>query len=164
MNLSLPILIGIGSNEQPERAVRQAEQALRDAFGEVTLSRILRTAPLDGRGPDYLNAVALVYSDKTPAELNTLLKTIEDRLGRQRQQPANAIPRIAIDLDLLLVGDICDDSLKLPAAELTERPFCLFPAAELLPEWRHPRHHATLRQLAEQAQTDKNSTSGYPLS
>jgi len=153
-----PILIGIGSNDQPEHAIHQATQALRETFGKVTLARILRTAPLDGRGPDYLNTVALVHSDKTPDEIKALLKAIEDRLGRLRQQPPDAIPRIAIDLDLLIVGDICDDALKLPSPDLTERPFCLYPAAELLPDWRHPRQHATLRQLAEQAQANKAST------
>lgn len=151
-----PILIGIGSNDQPERAISQAKQALREAFGQVRLSRVLRTAPLDGRGPDYLNAVALVHSDKTPAEITAQLKTIENRLGRQHQQPPDAIPRIAIDLDLLVAGNTCDDSLKLPAPDLTERPFCLFPAAELLPDWVHPHYHATLRQLADQAR-DRNT-------
>ncbi|NLE54715.1 MAG: 2-amino-4-hydroxy-6-hydroxymethyldihydropteridine diphosphokinase [Lentisphaerae bacterium] len=151
-----PILIGIGSNDYPERAIGKAEQALRDAFGEVSLSHVLRTAPLDGRGPDYLNAVALVHSDRTPTEIIAILKAIEDRLGRQRQQPTDAIPRIVIDLDLLIAGDVCDGSLDLPAPDLTERPFCLFPAAELLPNWLHPRHHATLRELADQAR-DHNS-------
>lgn len=150
-----PILIGIGSNDHPEHAIRQAEQALRDAFGEVRLSRILRTAPLNGRGPDYLNAVALVHSNQPPADIIALLKAIENRLGRRRQQPPNAVPRIVIDLDLLLAGDTCDDTLGLPAADLTERPFCLFPAAELLPDWLHPHHIATLRQLADQAQDNK---------
>lgn len=158
MNHPPPILIGIGSNDQPERAICQAEQALRNAFGELRLSRVLRTAPLDGRGPDYLNAVALVHSDKSPAEIVAMLKTIEDRLGRVRTHPAGTAPRIAIDLDLLIAGDTCDDALKLPATDLTERPFCLFPAAELLPDWVHPHHHATLRRLADKAQSGNTFT------
>jgi 7,8-dihydro-6-hydroxymethylpterin-pyrophosphokinase len=55
-----------------------------------------------------------------------------------------------LDLDLLLYGDsvIEEAGLRVPHPRMTERPFVLWPLAEIAGEWVHP---ATGRRIDEMA-------------
>jgi len=88
--------------------------------------------------PDYLNAVVKGRFkgdglDKA-LELLTLLHTIEEAHGRVRTI-RNAAR--ALDLDLLLFGDLESDSenLILPHPRMLERAFVLLPASEIDEKW-----------------------------
>ena len=83
------------------------------------------------------------------------MRCIEARLGRDRSTPAI----VAIDLDLLLYGEIIDATLKLPSPDLIERPFCLQPAATLAPEVIHPILGVSLATLAQQRKKHEQHSS-----
>lgn len=105
----------------------------------VAASALYRSAPVEGGGPDYINAVAELETALPALELLHLLLAIEVRYGRVRTE-RNA-PR-TLDLDLLLYGDTVSASpeLTLPHPRMAERAFVLRPLAELAPDLVVPGH------------------------
>ena len=103
-------------------------------------SSLYRTAPLDtdsgsetrAPGADYLNAVAALETGLSALALLDQLQRIESRAGRERTY-RNA-PR-TLDLDLLLYGSGCINSLRLtvPHPRMLLRAFVLVPLAEIAP-------------------------------
>jgi 2-amino-4-hydroxy-6-hydroxymethyldihydropteridine diphosphokinase len=96
----------------------------------VAASSLYRTAPVDGEGPDYINAVGEIETTMSAVDLLVALQAIETRYGRVRTTK-NA-PR-TLDLDLLLYGDasIATPELVVPHPRLHERAFVLLPLIEL---------------------------------
>ena len=137
------ILIALGANlPSPAGAPAQTlEAALREvARRSITIesrSGFYRTPawpnPAD---PPFVNAVATVRSDLSPAALLAVLHEVEAAFGRQRGT-ANA-PR-TLDLDLLdYDGRIESGPPQLPHPRIAERGFVLVPLQEVAPDWRHP--------------------------
>ncbi|MBR4221439.1 MAG: 2-amino-4-hydroxy-6-hydroxymethyldihydropteridine diphosphokinase [Victivallales bacterium] len=143
------LLISLGTNCGGPGKLAEAIEALREAFSEVVATVPEETAPLEGTGPSYFNCVAMARTMLSPQEVKRCLREIEGRLGRERSTPAV----VAIDLDLLLYGNLVDATLKLPSPDLVERPFCLQPAVELAPDFIHPILKISLKNLAQQRKT-----------
>ena len=142
-------VIGLGSNRRgrhgsPAREVRAAIDALG---GLVVASPIVASAPLGPSIRRFANAVALIESDENPPELLARLKTIEGRFGRRRGQRWGA--RV-IDLDIILWsgGSWAGPGLIVPHVQFRERGFVVGPLATIVPAWRDPVTHRTVRQLA----------------
>ena len=112
-------------------------------------SSVWRSAPQGPPQPDYLNAAVLVETPAHPIAILTLCQDLEAEAGRNRarEQRWGARP---LDLDLLIAPGLVIESpvLVLPHPRLAERRFALAPAAELAPNWLHPRLHRTLAELA----------------
>lgn len=147
------ILIGLGANlPSPEFGAPEntLEAALRFLAGKgVTVRRrsnwyVSPPIPPSDQ-PWYVNGVASVETELTPAALLDVLQDTERRLGRTRRTRWEA--RVA-DLDLLAYGDQIisggqgegahDSDLTVPHPRLHERHFVLVPLAELDGGWRHP--------------------------
>lgn len=134
--------IGLGSNlDDPQRQVRRAlaELAELPSTRVSAVSSLYRSPPLQGTGvpqdqPDYINAVARLESALTAEALLDALQAIEARHGRVRSG-AHWGPR-TLDLDILLYGDMCIDTLRLrvPHPGLADRNFVLQPLAEIAPD------------------------------
>lgn len=147
-------VIGIGSNRRhgrhgaPARIVAAAVGAI--AAQGLTVVRCSRTRRSPALGPsarDFANAALLVDSALPPLALLALLKRIERDFGRRRGRRWGA--RV-LDLDILAwsLGRWQSRTLIVPHAALADRRFAIGPAAEIAPDWRHPRDGRTLRQLA----------------
>lgn len=146
-------VIGIGSNRRhgrhgaPARIVAAAVAAM--AAQGLTIVRRSRTHRTPALGPstrDFANAALLVDSSLPPSVLLALLKRIERDFGRRRGQRWGA--RV-LDLDILAwsAGAWRSRALIVPHVALADRRFAIGPATEVAPDWRHPRHGLTLRQL-----------------
>ncbi len=129
-----------------DAAVRRlrAEPGLR----LVAASECYETAPVDcppGSGA-YLNAAAVVETDRDPEALLDLLHRIERQFGRVRGE-TNA-PR-TLDLDLLLYDQrvIATPRLVVPHPRMHERAFVLVPLADVAADWVHPASGQTVRGL-----------------
>jgi 2-amino-4-hydroxy-6-hydroxymethyldihydropteridine diphosphokinase len=139
-------LVALGSNLGDRRASLEAGLRALGALGEVTPSPLWTETPDEsGRGPDYLNTVALVETPLAPRALLEELLRIELRLGRDRGAGRNA-PR-TLDLDLILAGEArgtwawpAPEDLRALGEELTlvlphpragGRPFVVEPAKAL---------------------------------
>ena len=128
--------IGLGANlgDAPQ-TVRAAIEAIAGLSGTTVTqcSSLYRSAPVDARGPDYVNAVIEIRTAFTAPELLAQLQRIERGAGRTRPYP-NA-PR-TLDLDLLLFGSasISSAQLTVPHLRMQQRAFVLLPLAEIAPQ------------------------------
>jgi len=130
---SVTAYVGVGAN------LGFARDAVLNALADlsrlpetefVAASGLYRSAPVDGDGPDYVNAVAELSTALSAHALLTTLQAIETRYGRVRTT-RNA-PR-TLDLDLLLYDDgiITTPDLVVPHPRIGERAFVLEPLIEL---------------------------------
>jgi len=128
--------IAIGSNIDPAGHVRAAIRRLAHQAHLVGISTVYQTDAL-GRPEQspYYNCIAEIETELPPLALKqTILRPIEDSLGRRRSADKYA-PR-TIDLDLIVYGDLVlhADGLTLPDPEINKRPFLAIPLFELAPD------------------------------
>ncbi|WP_170419016.1 2-amino-4-hydroxy-6-hydroxymethyldihydropteridine diphosphokinase [Ruegeria atlantica] len=119
-----------------------------------------------GAGPDYVNAAALIETDRTPTELLNLLHQIEHQFGRERVQRWGMR---TLDLDLVCYDEVvlpdraeydrwltlspdeqtkvAPEQLILPHPRLQDRAFVLVPMADVAPDWRHPVLGQTVAEM-----------------
>jgi 2-amino-4-hydroxy-6-hydroxymethyldihydropteridine diphosphokinase len=120
------VVIGIGSNINPKENLLRAVESLSKLTEILVLSKVYRTQPIGGAGPNFLNAAALVTTKLSMTELKVdVLRQIESKLGRVRSSDPNS-PR-TIDLDILIFDGIVIDQNIWHIAHL-----CV-PTSELLP-------------------------------
>ena len=144
------LLIGLGGNQGAVQDVFSlAVASLAAHVDVVSRSAVWRSEAQGPPQPDYLNAAILVETGIHPHEILSLCRGIEADAGRDRARERRFGPR-PLDLDLLLAPGLVIEtpSLTLPHPRLAERRFALAPAAELAPEWVHPRALLTLAELA----------------
>src|SRR5262252_5729012 len=107
------IFVGLGSNLDADRRLREAVRTLETAFGPLRRSAVYLTPAVGGPAPDYLNAAVAFNSDLSADDVKARLVEIEDAARRNRSQPrAGAV--VGLDLDLLLYGRRVDARQRLP--------------------------------------------------
>ncbi|MBI2340720.1 MAG: 2-amino-4-hydroxy-6-hydroxymethyldihydropteridine diphosphokinase [Deltaproteobacteria bacterium] len=148
--------IAIGSNlgnpaEQCHRALCKLENT--EGITLACCSSFYPTDPLVPDGvdhstvPAYVNAVCEISTTLTPELLLARLLVIEKEMGRERREKWES--RI-IDLDLLFYDDLVfhTNTLRVPHPEIQNRRFVLEPLCEIAPQWIHPVHKRTVREMA----------------
>ncbi|WP_420586258.1 2-amino-4-hydroxy-6-hydroxymethyldihydropteridine diphosphokinase [Ruegeria sp.] len=157
-------VIALGANlnlrgSEPKVTLQKALDAMsRQGVVIRAVSRFFATPCFPaGAGPDYVNAAALIETEKTPSELLQLLHEVEHEYGRERVQRWGMR---TLDLDLLCYDDVvlpdraeydrwltlspeaqrqqAPDQLILPHPRLQDRAFVLVPMADIAPDWQHP--------------------------
>ena len=95
----------------------------------------------------FLNAVLIVESDRTPADLHRALADIENELGRVRNEDRFA-PR-AIDIDILFAGKdrYNEPRLKIPHPRWAERRFVVQPLADVRANLVLPGAEKTVKEI-----------------
>jgi len=127
------------------------------------VSSLYETEPVGLRDqPWFLNLVAEGVTALFPLQLLDRLQKIENQLGRHRLTKGG--PR-TIDIDILFFGpfSIHSDRLIVPHPRLEQRRFALEPLSELVPEFRHPVSHLTVRELLA-ASGDRSAVRRIPCS
>ncbi|MFN4292461.1 MAG: 2-amino-4-hydroxy-6-hydroxymethyldihydropteridine diphosphokinase [Permianibacter sp.] len=95
-------LLGIGSNVAPERNVPAVLKALLVLSPQLYVSRVVQTQPEGMQSEhDFLNLVALIATDLSPAALKAATNRIEEELGRDRSAPDRKVRDRPADIDLL---------------------------------------------------------------
>jgi 2-amino-4-hydroxy-6-hydroxymethyldihydropteridine diphosphokinase len=144
------VIVGLGGNRGAvEHAFAAARATLAERFTVHAASSLWRSAAVGPAQPDFLNAALLVGADAHPMQLLAVCLLVEAAAGRDRRSEARWGPR-PLDLDLLAAERCVIEApaLRLPHPRLAARRFAVLPAAELAPDWRHPRLHRTLADLA----------------
>ena len=153
---SYRVYIGLGSNLQsPLHQVGRAVEAISALAQTLFIARSpwYRSVAIGpGDQPDYINGVAAVDTQLSPAQLLSALHAIEATQGRVRRQRWAAR---TVDLDILLYGDevVATDRLRIPHPRLHQRNFVLYPLADLAPQLVLP-DGATLASLLAQSNRD----------
>lgn len=130
------VFVGVGSNLDRERNIVAGVAALRDAFGELRESSVIDNPAVGFVGDDFLNLVVGFETADAVQVVADRLRAIEQSFGRMRGDD-RYVAR-ALDLDLLLYGDLVDENLRIPRADILEYDFVLGPLAEIAPDHRHP--------------------------
>jgi len=120
------VIIGLGSNIDPERNLTKARAFLEAQFSILGHSQIQETTPIGVPAQNnFLNGAMLMETTLDPEAFKTELRTIEDQLDRQRDN--SDAPR-TIDLDIVAWnGKIIDQ-------DVYEREFLKKAVLELCPE------------------------------
>ena len=121
------VVIGLGSNIDPEANLEQAVQELKSRFKVLKRSQWTRTKPIGIQDqPDFYNGALLMETELEQQSLKKELKRIEDLLGRDRSLPKYG-PR-KIDLDILIWNK------KVIDEDYYERDFLRKGVEEIIPD------------------------------
>ena len=124
------VIIGLGSNIEPEQNIAEARKILADQFDVFKESDFIRTKPVGyTEQDDFINGAVLLKTKLAQQELTATLKTIEKDLGRQVSKIKSG-PR-TIDLDIVTFnGEIIDQ-------DFYTRDFLKNSVLELIPNLDH---------------------------
>ena len=121
------VVIGLGSNIDPEANLEQAVLELKSRFKVSKRSQWTRTKPIGIQDqPDFYNGALLMETELEQQNLKKELKRIEDILGRDRSLPKFG-PR-TIDLDILIWNK------KVVDKDYYERDFLRKGVEEIIPD------------------------------
>ncbi len=136
------VYIGLGSNLGDSQGQLTSALEAMDQLGSTrvqAVSSMYASKPMGPQDqPDYVNAVAQLETQLSPAALLRSLQKIEQDHHRQRKDERWG-PR-TLDLDILLFGDqkIDTPDLVIPHYGMAEREFVLVPLFELSPSMIMP--------------------------
>lgn len=157
------VYLGIGSNVDRERHIAMGLLALRQAFGELQVSKVYRCKAVGFDGEDFYNLAVGLRSDHTPDQIRDRLREIEDRFGRDRNQPR--FSDRTLDIDLLLYGDteIDSESLKVPRDEVLKQAYVLKPLVDIAADFEHPQTGRSLSEHWGMMETDPEDLTEVPI-
>ncbi len=122
-------IIGIGSNIHAESNIEKMFGILETKVDVLKVSTMIKTKAVGIEDqPDYTNGAVKIETKLDLEDLNQLLKSIEDQLGRDRSGPKFG-PR-TMDLDIVVWnGEIVDpdyytrDFIRKSVREVDDGPF-----------------------------------------
>jgi 2-amino-4-hydroxy-6-hydroxymethyldihydropteridine diphosphokinase len=103
------VIISVGSNINPQTNISESRDILSREAKLLDYADTIETAPVGYTSqPNFLNTAYLVVTPLEFADFNAFLKSVEDRMGRERG-PIKSGPR-TIDLDIIVWdGDVLTD-------------------------------------------------------
>jgi 2-amino-4-hydroxy-6-hydroxymethyldihydropteridine diphosphokinase len=139
--------ISIGSNINKDEHIPASLRALKQAFGELTVSSIYESEPVGFTGDVFYNLVVGFDSDLEVKAVAKQLRQIE--LDNGRTPDSRKFAARTLDLDLILYGDLIvnDGRLRIPRDEIEHYAFVLEPLAEIAPTLKHPISHLSYAEL-----------------
>lgn len=128
--LNHQVIIELGSNIEPEKYIPKAKQLLSEKFKIISESKFVKTKPIGGISqPDFINGAVLLETELSAQELKTVLKSLEEQLGRKKGSPSFG-PR-TMDLDIVVWNDEIVDS------DFYKRAYLKESVLELCPDLRY---------------------------
>lgn len=154
------VYLALGSNlNQPVEQLKKALLALQKlSTSPVIHSDFYQSKAIGPAGqPDYINAVAMIHTNKEPQALLQYLQEIEDDQDRNRNTERWG-PR-TLDLDILLYDGLIVDTpaLTIPHKEMLNRNFVLCPLHEIAPKLILPNGSDIKSALNKLEQTKLNT-------
>lgn len=155
---AVEVYLGLGSNQDAERHIREGIEALQACFGAVELSPLYRSTAVGFEGRDFINGAARIHTVWTVGQLKQWLTDLENAHGRDRSQPK--FSDRSLDIDILFFADQVGtvDGLELPRDEILKYAHVLKPMADLAPELVHPVTGRTLSDHWERFEGDRSLT------
>jgi 2-amino-4-hydroxy-6-hydroxymethyldihydropteridine diphosphokinase len=148
------VALGLGSNVGDRLGhLKFAVRDLGRLLVRPSCSSVYESAPMYvAEQPEFLNACCVGATALGPPELLSTLQRIEREAGRRTGGTRYGAREL--DLDLLLYGDrvIARPGLRIPHPRMSERPFVLWPLAEVAGDWVHPETGLGIDEMAARLQ------------
>ncbi len=148
------IYLALGTNlGDRETNLKRAKELLAPKVVIEQESAIYVTPPWGyADQPEFLNQVIKVRACLNPHKLLKALKSIENKMGREKTIRYG--PRL-IDLDILFYGQrvVQKKNLCIPHPRLHKRAFVLVPLGEIAPDFLHPLLKVRVQDLLSQVDT-----------
>ena len=143
------LILLIGGNLGDRLALlTKARELISQEVGEVKhQSKTYKTEAWGGSPqPYYLNQALLVHTQHTAHHTLTTCQSIENKLGRKREERWNSR---TMDIDLISYGtDILKtETLELPHPRIGDRKFVMIPMLDIVPMWTHPISGLSLEDM-----------------
>ena len=142
------VYLGLGSNLGDREAhLRHALELLGKSIALDKTSSVYDTEPWGYRAqPRFLNCVCEGRTDLEPQALLSIVKNVEEAVGREPTFPNG--PRL-IDVDILFYGKrvVREPGLDIPHPRMAERAFVLAPLGEIAEDYFHPVLKVTVTEL-----------------
>lgn len=141
------VFLGLGSNIDATRHIRDALSDLRIYFGGVQLSPVYESEAVGFAGDNFLNMVVVIDTNMDIGALHKALRDIENKHGRDRRTPK--FSGRTLDIDILMYDSCVGDfsGVTLPRDEILKNAFVLKPLCDLAPDLMHPQKNKTIAQL-----------------
>ncbi len=152
MEIEKIIYLSIGTNQGDRLAnLKNAINMIAERVGSVILiSSVYENPPLGFESDEqFFN---LCISVSTILKLESVLQvtqSIEQEMGRQRNENQNGYTNRIIDIDLIMVEDTCiqTSDLIIPHPRFRERKFVLVPLQEIAAELIDPISEISIKRL-----------------
>ena len=143
------IFVGIGSNIDREKNIKSCIDMLRGLYGEVITSPVYETESMGFDGPNFYNLVSCFETDESIYDLKNNLNKIENNHGRHFNE--TKFSSRTLDIDILYYDDLVlsDDKVQIPRKEICEYDFVLKPLIDLVPEFIHPIHNISHKEIMD---------------
>jgi len=142
------VCVELGGNIQADHYLPRAMEELRARFNVLKVSQVWETPPVGCEGcENFLNAAALIQTDRSLEELKTIFRQIEKDLDRVRTADKFA-PR-TIDIDTLVYDGVVVEP------ELWAYAHLAVPVGEIMPEVVNEKAGKVLGEVAEKMQREQ---------
>ncbi|SCY72374.1 2-amino-4-hydroxy-6-hydroxymethyldihydropteridine diphosphokinase [Flavobacterium caeni] len=152
------VILSIGSNQGDRLQYIQSALALihQKAGTVVKVSKLYETPAWGFESAPFYNCALVLHATRTAQEILSKILSIEESLGRVRNQGEGYQSR-TIDIDLIAFDEdiIATGNLQVPHPHMQERLFVLLPMRDLKLDWRHPILQKYLPELLR-ASEDKS--------
>ena len=117
------VLLGVGSNIDPQQNIGAGLDALQQDFGELAISSVYQSAAVGFEGEPFHNLVVGLDSPVSAGQLARHLRQLEHAMGRPLD--TSRFSSRTLDIDILTYADCCGvvDGVQLPREEITENAF-----------------------------------------
>ena len=145
--MSHRIFVGIGSNIDREKNIKSCVSILKDVYGDMMISPVYETESIGFDGPNFYNLVSCFETNQSVYELKNTLNEIENDHGRHFNE--TKFSSRTLDIDILYYDDLVlsDDKIQIPRKEICEYDFVLKPLVDLVPDFIHPTHKISHKDM-----------------
>ena len=145
--MSHRIFVGIGSNIDREKNIKSCVSILKDVYGDMMISPVYETESMGFDGPNFYNLVSCFETNQSVYELKNTLNEIENDHGRHFNE--TKFSSRTLDIDILYYDDLVlsDDKIQIPRKEICEYDFVLKPLVDLVPDFIHPTHNMSHKDM-----------------
>ena len=161
--MSHRIFVGIGSNIDREKNIKSCMTRLKSIYGDMTISPVYETESMGFDGPNFYNLVSCFETYQSIYELKNTLNEIENDHGRHFNE--TKFSSRTLDIDILYYDDLVlsDDKIQIPRKEICEYDFVLKPLVDLVPDFIHPTHKISHKDMMNNIKIKKQIISSINM-